>query len=340
MFKKVRKNQSLIQILLILLIFAVGSYVLELFWTAISQFMDIIVIMLVSWLLSFLLDPVVDSIQKYLKLSKVAATSVTYLLLTILIVAAGFVYIPLISTQIVVLVRVIPELLRSAPAILNNINNSFLSQLENTIAFIPSIAQFFFSAFMVLILSFYFIIDQKKINQEIFNLVPSNWHESLEYIEKVINDTFISFFRVQIFYGISTALITWIVLYLFGSGFTISVAFLAGVFTIIPLIGPFLAIVLPILVTLLISPLNALLVGIILFLFQQVIFNIIGPKLLGKAFKLHPAIILISLLVGLKFGGILGAIFAIPVLGIGVEMVRKFGQRIVGAIDKKSGDLG
>ncbi len=339
MFKKVGKNQNLIQILLFLLILAVGSYVLGLFWVAISQFMDIIVILLVSWLLSFLLDPIVDSIQKYLKFSKVAAASVTYLLLAILIVAAGFVYIPLISTQIVVMVRVVPELLSSAPAILNNLNYSFFSQLENTIAFIPSIAQFLFSAFMVLILSFYFIIDQKKINQEIFNLVPNNWHESLEYIEKVINDTFISFFRVQIFYGVSTALITWAVLYLFGSGFTISVAFLAGVFTIIPLIGPFLAIILPILVTLLISPLNALLVGIILFLFQQVIFNIIGPKLLGKAFKLHPAIILISLLIGLKFGGILGAIFAIPVLGIGVEMVRKFGQRIVGAIDKKSTEL-
>ncbi len=339
MFKKVGKNQNLIQILLFLLILAVGSYVLGLFWAAISQFMDIIVILLVSWLLSFLLDPIVDSIQKYLKFSKVAAASVTYLLLAILIVAAGFVYIPLISTQIVVMVRVVPELLSSAPAILNNLNYSFFSQLENTIAFIPSIAQFLFSAFMVLILSFYFIIDQKKINQEIFNLVPNNWHESLEYIEKVINDTFISFFRVQIFYGVSTALITWAVLYLFGSGFTISVAFLAGVFTIIPLIGPFLAIILPILVTLLISPLNALLVGIILFLFQQVIFNIIGPKLLGKAFKLHPAIILISLLIGLKFGGILGAIFAIPVLGIGVEMVRKFGQRIVGAIDKKSTEL-
>ncbi|HEX9008024.1 MAG TPA: AI-2E family transporter, partial [Patescibacteria group bacterium] len=115
----------------------------------------------------------------------------------------------------------------------------------------------------------------------------------------------------------------------------ISVAFMAGVFAIIPLIGPVLAIILPVLVALLVDPFKALMVGLILFAIQQVIFNIIGPKLLGKAFRLHPAIILISLLIGLKFAGALGAIFAIPILGIGVVMVRKFGLKIAGVLDQK-----
>ena len=184
-------------------------------------------------------------------------------------------------------------------------------------------------------LSFYFIIDQNKINREFFSLVPDTWHETLIFIEKVISDTFISFFRVQFFYGILIATVTWLVMYLFGIGFAVSVAFLAGLFAIVPLIGPLLAIILPVAVALLAGSLKAMLVGVILFIAQQIIFNVIGPRLLGKAFSLHPAIILLSLLIGLKFGGAFGAVFAIPVLGIAVVMIRTFGVRVARALSKE-----
>lgn len=335
MFKEVNKNYNLVQILLVLSIVAVGSYVFGLAWTILNQFGEIISIVLVSWLLSFLLDPIVDVIQKYLRLSKLFATAITYLLLTVFIVAAGFVYIPLISTQIVILVNLIPGYLNNAPAILNNLNGPLITQLENTISIIPSIAQFFFSAFMVLILSFYFIIDQKRINDAVMDMIPSDWYETFEFTKKVVNDTFVSFFRVQFFYGMATALATWLVLVLFGTGFAISVAFLSGVLAIVPLIGPFLALLLPVLVALLVSPTQAVITGLILFAAQQITFNVVGPKLLGKAFSLHPAIILISLLVGLKLAGAQGALFAIPLLGIGVVMIRKFGLRIVSKLNKR-----
>ena len=68
MFNEVKKNYNLVQILLFLLVIAVGSYVLGLAWIVLGQFSDILMVILVSWLLSFLLDPVVDMIQKYLRL--------------------------------------------------------------------------------------------------------------------------------------------------------------------------------------------------------------------------------------------------------------------------------
>ena len=336
MLEEMKKFNNLIQVLLYLLIIAVGSYVLGLVGMVLGRFTDTIVIVLVSWLLSFLLDPVVSRIQKYFKFSKIISTTITYLLLSIFIVAIGFVYIPLITSQIVALVGLVPGYLSEAPVVLNHLNGPLLNQIENSITLIPSIAQFFFSAFIVLTLSLYFIIDRNKINREFFNLVPDAWHETLIFIEKVISDTFISFFRVQFFYGVLIAIVTWLVMYLFGIGFSASVAFLAGLFAIVPLVGPLLAIVLPVMVALLAGSLKALLVGVILFIAQQIVFNVIGPKLLGKVFSLHPAIILISLLIGLKFGGAFGAVFAIPVLGIGVVMIRTFGMRVARVLSKKS----
>ncbi len=334
MINEARKNQKLIKVLLVLMIAAVGSYVLGLAFSFLAQFKNVIAIILVSWLLSFLLDPIVDRIQKYFKLSKILSTSITYLLLTVCIVAIGFIYIPLVSAQIAVLVGNISSYLDSAPVIVNNLNGSLMAQIENSINFIPSIAQFFFSAFIVLTLSFYFIIDQSQINREFFNLLPKDWHDTLKFTQKVINDTFISFFRVQFFYGLSTAVVTWFVMMMFGTGFAVLVGFLSGIFAIVPLVGPLLAIVLPVGVTFISSSFQATIIGVILFLAQQVIFNVVGPKILGKAFSLHPAVILISLLIGLKFGGAFGAVFAIPVLGISVVMFRKFGMRLVRELNK------
>lgn len=327
MLSELRKNYSLIRILIILLIIAVGSYVLSLVWVVIiSKFLDLFVILLSAWLLSFTLFPVVVNIQKLLKISKLIATIITYILVLALLVVVSIVYIPLVTSQILTITNLLPQYLKTAPPILATLIESLNSQIGNSVMLIPSVASFLFSALITLILSFYFIVDQEKINREFFNLTPKKWHDVIHFTEKVINDTFISFLRVQLFFAISTGIFTWIILRLFSVDFAASVALISGIFAFIPLVGPFLALIPPVLVALLSDPIKALIIGGILLIAQQVTFNVIGPKLLGKAFKLHPAIILISFLVGLKFAGSLGAVFAIPILGISAVMVRRFGH--------------
>ena len=329
MFDEVRENYSLIRILIILLIIAVGSYVLGLAWGVLGKFVDLLIILLVAWLLSFILEPVVGLIRKLLKLSKLISTIITYILISALLATTGFVYIPLISSQILALTNAIPKYLESAPPIMVGWSTVVTSQLGNSVTLIPSVAQFLFSALLVLILSFYFIIDKEKINRELFNLIPKGWHDVLQFTLKVINDTFVSFLRVQLFFAVSSALLTWLILRIFNIDFAASLALLAGIFAFIPLIGPLLALIPPVLVAFLVDPVKAVAIGLFLLITQQVTFNIVGPKLLGKAFKLHPAIILISFLVGLKFAGGLGAVFAIPVLGISAVMIRRFGHYLL-----------
>jgi len=327
MLDEIRKNYSLVRILIILLIIAVGSYVFSLAWVlVISKFLDLFVILLLAWLLSFTLLPIVLRVQKLLKSSKLIATAITYILISILLIIVSIVYLPLVVSQFLNLTSILPLYLKTAPTILTTLNESLSSQITNSVILIPSVAQFLFSAFITLILSFYFIVDQEKINREFFNLVPKQWHDILHFTQKIVNDTFISFLRVQLFFALSTGILTWIILRAFNIDFAASVAFISGAFAFIPLIGPLFALIPPVLVALLSDPIKALIIGGILLTSQQVTFNIIGPKLLGKAFKLHPAIILISFLIGLKFAGSLGAVFAIPVLGISAVMIRRFGH--------------
>lgn len=325
MLDEIRKNHSLVKILIILLIIAVGSYVASLIWAVISMFLSLLVILLLAWFLSFILTPIVESIQR-LKISKLIATIITYILISALLIAISIGYIPLVMSQLPAITNFISNYLQSAPPYLVDLNNSLNSQLSKSVSLIPSVAQFLLLSFITLILSFYFIVDQEKINREFFNLIPKTWYDFFLFTQKAINDIFISFLRVQLFYGISAGIITWIVLRAFNIDFAASVALIAGIFAFIPLIGPFLALIPPILVAFLIDPIKALIIGAILLLTQQIIFNIIGPKLLGKAFQLHPALILISFLVGMQLAGALGAVFAIPILGIAAVMIRKFGH--------------
>lgn len=338
MLDDIRNNHSLVRVLIILLIVAVGSYVSSLAWILISKFLNLFVILLSAWLLSFILEPIVVKFQE-LKISILIATIITYALISVLLVVISIGYIPLVTSQIATITNFIPLYLQTAPPYVVNLNNSLSNQLDKSISLIPSVAQFLFLAFITLILSFYFIVDRRKINQEFFNFMPKQWHDFLRFTQKSINDIFISFLRVQLFYGLSSAVLTWIILSAFNINFAASIALISGVFAFIPLIGPILALIPPVLVAFLVDPATALIIGAILLITQQITFNIIGPKLLGEAFQLHPALILISFLVGLQLAGTVGAVFAIPVLGISAVMIRGFGHYFIKVNDETTKNI-
>jgi predicted PurR-regulated permease PerM len=53
-----------------------------------------------------------------------------------------------------------------------------------------------------------------------------------------------------------------------------------------------------------------------LLILQQIVVNIIGPKVVGDALGLHPMVVLLALLVGIRVAGVWGAVFAIPLAGV------------------------
>lgn len=323
MLEEIKRDFSLIKILIILLIAALSIYLLEIVWQILSSFSDILLIIILSWLLSFILEPIVEKISKTLKLTKIWSTLITYLLFSSIFALTIFLLIPLITAQIQTLLKTAPLYLESAPKFLNRWVDSLLPYLENSLTIIPSVAQFFFSLFIIFIVSFYLIVDQEKINREIYSLIPQKWHLRLKFVQEVIGKSFSSFLRVQLTFGVISAITTWIVLTIFGIDFSALTSTLSGILAIIPLAGPFLSILPPLVISLISDPVKAVWVTIILLIIQQFTFNVVGPKLLGKAFRLHPVVVLISFLVGLKIAGGVGAIFAIPILGIAAVIIRE-----------------
>ncbi len=332
MLDDLKRELTSFRLLASLLTIAVSIYLIQIFWQVIQNFFDIIIILVLAWLLSFILEPLVDSIGKLTKLSKTYSSLIVYIFFGLLFSFMIFIFIPVVTSQFQSLSKIIPQFLAPYPTYLKAWNNAITKSVDVFIALIPSLATVFIDIIFILFLSFYLIVDKEKINEEIYKLAPKGWHSNLRFIQKVIDSTFSSFLQIQVIFGIISGITTWMVLTVFGVNYAASISLLAGILTVIPLIGPVLALIPPVFIVLATNPSNttiALLIFAILLLIQQVIFNFIGPKLMGRAFRLHPVIVFLSIIVGYKIAGGFGAIFAVPVLGIAVIVLKELGHYFI-----------
>lgn len=329
MLSNLKTEGNLLRILTILLIAAVGIYLFGIFWRIIGNFSEVIIILISAWLLSFIIAPTVEKITNITNLPRVFSALLVYMFLLLVFAAALFMFLPTVISQIQTLIITIPPYLKTAPPFIAKWTESFVFSVSNSITLVPSVAQFFLDIFIISIISFYFVVDKERISQEMVDLTPQKWRKNLKFAQEVINNIFASFLRVQLFFGVFSGIVTWVVLRIFGIDFAASIALIAGILAVIPVFGPILSIIPPTVVSVVMDPAKGLIVFLILLAIQQVIFNVIGPRLLGKAFKLHPVIILISFLVGAKIAGGIGAIFAIPVLGIIAVIIRNLSRQFL-----------
>lgn len=303
------------RLLVIVLLLISGGYLLGMIWGVLSRFSDIFLLLFLSWLLSFILEPVIARLTSA-SLSRAISAIIVYVGLIVFLLIAGLLIIPSILSQLTTLAGVLPEYFSNLPSWLNRFQDVIVSAIGSSVNFISLALSFFFSLFIVIILSLYFSIDRERIGKEIINLIPRGYRDETLFVKDVINHSFAQFFRVQTVFGVIAGIFTWIVMIILHIPFAATAAVLAGFFTVIPLIGPFLALVPPVLLGFLDFPSKGWVSLILLIVFQQLEFNIYGPKLMGSAFKIHPIVVLLSFFVGYKVAGGWGSLFAVPVVSI------------------------
>jgi predicted PurR-regulated permease PerM len=107
-------------------------------------------------------------------------------------------------------------------------------------------------------------------------------------------------------------LATYIGLLIIGIPFALPLAILAGLFEIVPFLGPIVASVPAIIIGLGISPLTGLGVAAMAFLINQLENYLLVPKIMEKSVGISPLIILIALTIGARLAGIIGIIISVP----------------------------
>jgi predicted PurR-regulated permease PerM len=188
--------------------------------------------------------------------------------------------------------------------------------VQQSVSLVSSLAVVVVDLVLVLILSFYMTMDGPRLSAYVLHLMPHDWRGEVRALFRIVDRTFGGFLRAQILqaliYGIATA----VIMLALGLSDAALASVIAGVLVLIPIIGGFLAMIPPLLVTLIEAPERFLLLVVLLLLLQQVLFNMIMPRIMGQSVGLHPLLVFAALLIGSTLAGTWGVLFGIPIAGV------------------------
>jgi predicted PurR-regulated permease PerM len=169
-----------------------------------------------------------------------------------------------------------------------------------------------------LITGFYFLIDGKMFSSYLkktsYALLSEKANNRISVMLKDLDYAFSGYIRGQLADAFLMMILISLVLSITGVKFAIVIGIFAGLGNLIPYFGPVIAYISTTIVCLVNGEMQKLVVSMIaLLIIQFVDGNIIGPKLLSRSIKIHPLIIIISLIFGSAIGGFLGMLLAVPV---------------------------
>jgi len=184
------------------------------------------------------------------------------------------------------------------------------------------------SLLVVLVITFYITVEENGIKKFINSVTPVK-HQP--YISKLIVDIqhrMGYWLRGQMLLSIIIFIMVYVGLLLLGVKYALVLALVAGVFEIVPFIGPWAAAIPGVFLAFTQSPSKALWVAIMYLAVQQLENNLITPKVMGKSTGLNPLIVLVAIMVGAKLGGVLGALLGVPVaLAVAVYIESLIGDK-------------
>ncbi len=199
--------------------------------------------------------------------------------------------------------------------------------LQNAFAVLGAAATLVGNLGLVLLLSFFLTLDGPRLMRKAFDLVPKQYAEDVQMLVVTVDRVFGGYIRSTLLQAFLVGAGTAVVMGIFGEPYLLVASLFAGFFMLIPFVGTALALVPPVLAALSHDPGQALVIFIILLVYQLLVVNVLMPKFLSDALGLHPLIIIASLLIGVKIGGFWGAIFGVPVAGVIATMALFFYRR-------------
>ncbi len=180
------------------------------------------------------------------------------------------------------------------------------------------------STVFVLAIALFLSFEERGVERMVGLLSPKKYEAFVSTIWEKSQNKVSGWFGSRVLTSLFVGIAVFVALYLFNVKYSLSLALLAGVLDFIPILGPIIAGLIAFVFVALDSWLKAIFVLIAFVLIQQIEGNILSPILTKKFVGLPPVLVLISLSIGAKLLGILGAILAIPLAGILFEFVRDF----------------
>ncbi|MYE54398.1 MAG: AI-2E family transporter [Chloroflexi bacterium] len=169
---------------------------------------------------------------------------------------------------------------------------------------------------MVPLILFYLLKDKEKLTPGMLSLLPREWHRHARQVIITINTVLGAYVRGQLMLGLAVGVAVTIGLWILGVRFAPALGLVAGIFELVPIIGPWLGAIPGIFVVLATAPEKFIWVALLYLGVQLVENTILVPRIQSEALDIHPLVVLASLVIGSEFAGLWGFILGPPLAAI------------------------
>jgi predicted PurR-regulated permease PerM len=326
-----RLQTILICLVLLLVLLAALGYALALVSHALMLFV-------LAAVLALGLAPLVDWAQDH-HLPRWVAVVTTYLLFAAVLVLGSFALITPLASQAIALSNAVPgyvttldrnldELIRAQAGTplaggIEALQAQGLSTLASAsgvlvaglVGALTGFGGGIADAVLVLIISIYMLLEGKTLLGAIRGQLPAQYRGAFVFVTDTLAQVLGGYVRGQLLLALLLGVVVTLGLSLFGVPYALLLGVLAAVLGLVPMFGSALAGVPAVLVALtqpFPTPLWVLIFFVVTVNLRD---QVLAPRIAGQSVGLHPLATIFALLAGVQLGGILGALFALPVAG-------------------------
>jgi len=301
---------------------------------------------IVGFIFAYLIAPIINYAEKY-RIPRTVSIIAVYLIIAFLIVLISYAIIPQIVQQYNGFQKTFTKLINSEESfnwdtlglekvseyveriqtkfpnleIAKTVNSLFnKDKINDLLNQIPKVFKGVFNvlAFLVVIpvIGFFLLKDERIFRKYIFSQIPNRYFEFSIHLFEKIEESFGKFFRALLLESILVALLSIIGLLILKIPYALILGIIVGLANPIKYFGPFISAV-PTIIVILISPIPngyVFYAAIMYFIVQQIDSLILFPWLIGKSMDIHPLFVLLTVIAGGYAFGILGMLFAVPVV--------------------------
>ncbi len=316
---------------------------------------DLLLIFFLAYVVGSLVIHMVNGVMRIPYMTRPLAITIVY---SILIAGAsffGFLVIPTLVEQVNELAVLVPDYIDRAPTYIawaeerllragidldigrivqleslsNFATNAVDVATNNAVGILQSVVSLVFAASLVIVISFYIVLDGGRRLFESLKVLPPHAEQEARFVLRTIDDTFYGYIRgmllISLIYGVGTAgVMLWT-----GLPAALPVALVSSILLAVPFVGDWLALALPLIVAAIAGDFITLIVVAATLLFiQQVMLNLLSPRILGRAVRMPAMLVIVAVVLGARLAGLAGALLAVPTMGVIHALAVHYGLRI------------
>ncbi|MNO30410.1 pheromone autoinducer 2 transporter [compost metagenome] len=343
-FKKFFLNNKFVVTLLILLLTGITILVfskIPFIFTPISVLLHTVAApLLLSGIAYYLLNPLVDQMEKRFRMKRVYAIIILYLIIAGIITLILVMVIPILRTQLSGLIDEFPrysDLIQER--FMNLTGSEFFGQVQDSIgtnlseitskitawgtsflnnalngvgSFVGAVTEIVLAVVTTPFILFYLLRDGKRLPDYILKFVPTALQPQTRMVMSEMNAQVSSYIRGQIIVSCCIGALLYIGYLIIGLEYSLVLAIAAACTAVVPYLGPAIAITPALIVAMVTSPFMLLKMIIVWTAVQLIEGKFISPQIMGKTLKIHPITIIFVIIFAGKMFGVLGIILAVP----------------------------